>query len=93
MKLVSEKIYKTIPFLRSQTCPVLKVNGTASVYVSIAQTAPKSVSEMDDVSSEIKEGYNTLTGQIRYICAVFDSDSEVSESGIVSTQDTTDRLK
>ena len=92
MKLVSEKIYKVIPFLRSQTLPILKVKGSASVYVSLAQTAPTSVSDMDDITEEIEEGFNTLTGQIRYICAVFSGDSEVEESGIVTSQETTDRL-
>ena len=92
MTLQSEKIYKTITFLRSQTMPVLEVTGTPTIYVSLEQTAPKSVSEMTNVTDEIKEGFNTLTGQIRYICAVCSDGDVVKESGIVTTQDATDRL-
>ena len=93
MTLQSNKIYKVIPFLRSQTLPVLEVKGSPSIYVSLSQTAPTSTSEMTDVTSEIKEGFNTLTGQIRYIAAVLADGDVVNESGVVTTQDTTDRLK
>lgn len=92
MILESNKIYKVVPFLRSQTLPVLEIHGTPTVYVSISQTAPKSISEMTDVTSEVVEGFNTLLGQIRYISVVLNAGDEVKESGIVSTQDTTDRL-
>jgi hypothetical protein len=92
MDLVSGKIYRVLPYVQAQTLPVLQINGSATIYVSVAQTEPTSVSEMVDVTNEVEAGFNTLFGQIRYICAVFSSGSSVSEAGIVSQQNKTDRL-
>ena len=92
MTLVSGTIYRCLPFIQSQTLPVLHIKGSVAVYVSLAQTAPTAVSEMIDVSDEIEEGFNTLSGQIRFICVVFESGAEASESGIVTAQSKLDRL-
>lgn len=92
MNLVSGEIYRCIPFLQSQTLPVLQITGSATVYVSLSQTKPASVDEMFDVTDEVKEGFNTLSGQIRYICVVFSEPSVVSESGIVTYQSKLDNL-
>lgn len=92
MNLVSGEIYRCIPFLQSQTLPVLQITGSATVYVSLSQTKPSSVDEMFDVTDEVKEGFNTLSGQIRYICVVFSEPSVVSESGIVTYQSKLDNL-
>lgn len=89
MKLVPGKIYRCIPYLTSPTFPTLFVSGAVTLYVSLNQTAPKSIDEMDDVTSEIKEGYNTLCGQIRYICVVCADPAYAEECGIVSTADYT----
>ena len=87
MKLVPGKIYRCIPYLTSPTLPTLFVKGAVTLYVSLSQTEPKSINEMDDVTSEIKEGYNTLCGQIRYMCVVCADTAYVEECGIVSTAD------
>lgn len=87
MKLVSGKIYRCVPYLTSPALPTLFVSGAVTLYVSLNQTAPKSTDEMDDVTAEIKAGYNTLCGQIRYICAVFADPAYAEECGIVSTAD------
>lgn len=92
MTLVSGQIYRCLPFLQSQTLPVLQIKGSATVYVSLEQTQPTDTSDMVDVTSEVEEGFNTLLGQIRFICVVFSSGSEVKESGIVTAQSKLDRL-
>lgn len=92
MNLVSGEIYRCLPFIQSQTFPVLQITGDATVYVSLAQTKPASTDEMFDVTDEVKEGMNTMVGQVRYICVVFSDSSSVSESGIVTAQSKTDRL-
>lgn len=92
MNLVSGKIYKCLPFMQAQTFPVLHVTGEATVYVSLDHTAPTDVSQMIDVTEEVEAGCNTLIGQVRYICAVFSGTSAVSESGIVTYQNKSDRL-
>lgn len=92
MNLVSGEIYRCIPYLQAQVLPTLQIKGSATIYVSLAQTKPTDISEMTDVTDEVEEGLNTLSGQIRYICAVFGSGSSVAESGIVSSQNKTDRL-
>lgn len=91
MKLVSNTIYRCIPFVSSPVMPTLKITGAATIYVSLSQTKPADVSEMDNVTSQTTIGYNVLNGQIRYICAVFGNDASVEESGIVSTQEHIDR--
>lgn len=87
MKLVPNKIYRCIPYLASPAFPTLFISGAMTVYVSLNGTEPKSIANMDDVTNEIKEGYNTLTGQIRYICVVGDAPNYAEECGIVSTAD------
>ena len=91
MILESNKIYRCIPFISSPVFPTLKVQGTARIFVSLKEYTPETVAEMDDVSDQIKEGYNVLNGQIRYICAVYAGDSLVEESGVVSSQEHIER--
>lgn len=91
MILESNKIYRCIPFISSPVFPSLNVKGSTSLYVSLKEYMPESTADMDDVSDQIKEGYNVLNGQIRYICAVYGEGSVVEESGIVSAQEHIER--
>lgn len=87
MKLVSGRIYRCLPYLTSQTFPTLELTGAATIYVSLSQKEPTSIADMTDVTSEVSVGFNTLHGQIRYICAVFGEGSAVNECGIVTSAD------
>lgn len=97
MILESGKLYRVRTFTEGRGFPVLEIKGSANVYVSTDTIAPLDENgdldkeKMVDVSEEVTEGVNTLTGLIRYIAVEYESGSEVKESGIVSSPKTDDR--
>jgi len=91
MILESGKLYRVRTFTEGRGYPVLEIKGSAEVYVTadahpvLLANGDPDLESMVDVSGEVEEGVNTLVGLIRYIVVVYESGSEVKESGIISS--------
>lgn len=83
MKLESGKIYKRRYFNDSHMLPTLEIIGGANVYVSNKGDEPLSISEMQLETDFENNKINTVIAMTRWICAVFDSTTEVYEMGLV----------
>lgn len=83
MLLESGKIYQRKYYVDSYMLPTLQIKGSAQVYVSNQGTKPESVDEMVLEENFEDDTINTVIAMTRWIAAVYDSDSEVNEMGLV----------
>lgn len=85
MQLEDKKIYKVGLYAGNAVMPSLLYTGTAKVYVSLEKAQPAAISDMIEVTSELTQGVNVLQGQIRWIAADYQAQTDiVKECGILS---------
>lgn len=83
MLLESGKVYQRKYFADSYMLPTLQIKGSAQVYVSNQAEKPTSIDEMILEEQFEDDTINTVIAMTRWIAAVYDTDTEVYEMGLV----------